>query len=74
MCVVCGEDGGILKCPAESKQKSGAEIYRNFLESFFKDRSFSHFASEDTGTLSVNLRLLCISLFELNVQEILIFM
>ncbi len=34
VCVICGDGGGILKCPADSKQKNGADIYRNFLESF----------------------------------------
>ncbi len=32
LCVVCG-GGGNLKCPAESNQKNGLEVYRNFLHS-----------------------------------------
>ena len=34
MCALCGDGGGILKCPADSKQKNGIDIYRNFQESF----------------------------------------
>ena len=55
LCVVCSEDGGTLKCPAESKQKNGVEIYRNFLESFQGFQELQslptpvHFASEDTA-------------------------
>ncbi len=32
LCVICG-GGGNLKCPAESNQKNGLEVYRNFLHS-----------------------------------------
>ena len=34
VCVICGEGCGILKCPADSNQKNGTDICRNFLESF----------------------------------------
>ena len=51
-CVICGDSSGALKCPADSKQNNGAEIYRNFLESFqgFKAlQSLLKFASADTA-------------------------
>ena len=31
LCVICG-GGGDLKCPADSHQKNGLEVYSNFLE------------------------------------------
>ena len=31
LCVICGQGGGNLKCPAESNHKNGLEIYNNFL-------------------------------------------
>ncbi len=31
-CVICGDDGGDLRCPADSNQKNGLEVYTNFLQ------------------------------------------
>ena len=54
-CVICGDNSGALKCPADSKQNNGAEIYRNFLESFQGFKALQSlpasvkFASADTA-------------------------
>lgn len=32
VCVICSKGGGELKCPADSLNKNGLEIYRNFLK------------------------------------------
>ena len=54
-CVICGDSSGALKCPANSKQNNGAEIYRNFLESFQGFKALqslpasAKFASADTA-------------------------
>ncbi|KAG1687699.1 hypothetical protein GQR58_008284 [Nymphon striatum] len=36
LCVICQERGGDLRCPTDSLQKNGLEVYKNFLETVDK--------------------------------------
>ena len=31
VCIICGQGGGDLKCPADSLQRNGYTVYSNFL-------------------------------------------
>ena len=41
LCIICGEDSGELKCPADSLQNNGIEVYTNFFELVEKFRQLN---------------------------------
>ena len=51
LCVICCEGSGTLKCPAESHQKNGLEVYTTFLENAREFR--------EIGALPVELNFGC---------------
>ena len=41
LCIICGEGNGELRCPADSLQNNGIEVYTNFLELVEKFRQLN---------------------------------